>query len=98
MAVTERNKERRGKSQTEQKGYDPELEVVLSASLDILIKHGPHLIDTLSNNNNIRIHVNVTYIKQNYREMCTDQSHQMFMSARSNDTAASYLIRAQDWN
>lgn len=41
------------------KGYDPELEVVLCPSLDVLIKHGPHLVYTLSHNN-IILHVNVT--------------------------------------
>jgi len=39
------------------KGYDPELEVVLCPSLDVLIEHGPHLVNTLSHNN-IILHVN----------------------------------------
>ena len=42
------------------KGYDPELEVVLCPSLDVLIKHGPHLVNTLSDNK-ITLHVNVTF-------------------------------------
>ena len=33
---------------TYNKGYDPELEVVLSSCFDVLVEHAPHLIDTLS--------------------------------------------------
>ena len=48
------------------KGYDPELEVVLCSSLDVLIKHGPHLVYTLSHNN-IILHVTYTMLEGSHK-------------------------------
>lgn len=45
-----KNREVENHSKAQLKGYDPELEVVLCPSLDILIKHGPHLVNTLQHN------------------------------------------------